>query len=132
VSFLLDTDICSASLKGDSRVCDRVEQYRGRLYVSAIVAAELFVWVLRAKSPSSRLNALLNLLNDVVFLDVSWKVSRKFGEIRAIQLDRGLPTPQMDLLIASTAILHGLTLVTHNASDYSNVPDLEIVDWMTP
>jgi tRNA(fMet)-specific endonuclease VapC len=100
--------------------------------VSAIVAAELFVWVLRAKSPSSRLNALLNLLNDVVFLDVSWKVSRKFGEIRAIQLDRGLPTPQMDLLIASTAILHGLTLVTHNASDYSNVPDLEIVDWMTP
>lgn len=132
MNFLLDTDICSAYLKGDNRVGKRVEQYDGRLCVSAIVAAELFVWVLRAKAPPERLQALLDFLDNVTFLDITWDVSRKFGEIRANQLDRGMPTPEMDLLIASTALLHGLTLVTHNVDDYAGLPGLNVVDWMTP
>jgi len=131
MSFLLDTDICSAYLKGDHRVGKRVEQYGGRLYVSAVVAAELFAWVLRAKASPERLQGLLDLLNDVGFLEINRDVSRKFGEIRAYQLDHGTPTPEMDLLIASTAILHGLTLVTHNVEDYADVPGLEVVDWLT-
>lgn len=132
MSFLLDTDICSAYLKGDHRVGKRVEQYGGRLHVSAVVAAELFVWVLRAKATPERLQGLLDFLNDVYFLDITWDVSRKFGKIRADQLDHGTPTPEMDLLIASTAIFHDLTLVTHNVEDYANVPGLKVVDWMAP
>ena len=57
-------------------------------------------------------------------------MSYKFGEIRAYQLDHGLSTPDMDLLIAATAVLRGLTLVTHNVEDYANVPGLEVVDWL--
>ena len=130
MSFLLDTDICSAYLKGDRRVGNCVSQYGGRLHVSAVVAAELFTWVLRAKASPSRLQGLSDLLNDVTFLDVNRDVSHKFGEIRAYQLDHGLSTPDMDLLIAATAVLHGLTLVTHNVEDYANVPGLEVVDWL--
>jgi predicted nucleic acid-binding protein len=65
VNFLLDTDICSAYLKGDHRVGSRVDQYRGRLYVSAIVAAELFTWVLRAKASPARLQGLLDFFDEV-------------------------------------------------------------------
>ncbi len=130
MSFLLDTDICSAYLKGDHRVGKRVEQYGGRLYVSAVVAAELFAWVLRAKASPKQLQGLLDFLNDVYFLELTWDVSHKFGEIRAYQLDHGAPTPEMDLLIASTALFHGFTLVTHNVGDYANVPGLKVVDWL--
>jgi predicted nucleic acid-binding protein len=48
-------------------------------------------------------------LNDVDLLEVNRDVSYKFGEIRAYQLDHGLSTPEMDLLIAATAVLHGLS-----------------------
>jgi tRNA(fMet)-specific endonuclease VapC len=130
MSFLLDTDICSAYLKGDHRIGNRVEQYGGQLCVSAVVAAELFTWVLRAKASRSRLQGLSDFLKDVAFLEVNRDVARKFGEIRAYQLDRGLSTPDMDLLIAATAVLHGLTLVTHNVEDYANVPNLAVVDWL--
>jgi len=75
---------------------------------------------------------VLDFFNDVTFLDVDRDVSRKFGEIRAAQLDQGQLTPEMDLLIASTALVHGLTLVTHNAQDFANVPGLTLEDWLTP
>jgi tRNA(fMet)-specific endonuclease VapC len=38
----------------------------------------------------------------------------------------------MDLLIGSTALIHGLTLVTHNVQDFVNIPGLHIVDWLAP
>jgi tRNA(fMet)-specific endonuclease VapC len=40
--------------------------------------------------------------------------------------------PTADLLIAATAVHHGLTLVTHNIRDYANVPGLAIEDWLAP
>lgn len=138
MSYLLDTDTCSAFIKGDRRVWPRVMQYSGRLSVSAITAAELFTWVLRAKASPTRQQAVLDFFNDVKFLSVDWDVSRKFGAPikskrgRAAQLDQGQFTPEMDLLIASTALAHGLTLVTHNTQDFTNVPGLNLEDWLAP
>jgi tRNA(fMet)-specific endonuclease VapC len=59
-------------------------------------------------------------------------VAEKFGEIRAHEIASGRLTPDLDLLIASTALVHGLTLVTHNVQDFANVPGLQVVDWLAP
>jgi predicted nucleic acid-binding protein len=131
MSFLIDTDICSAHLKTNT-LTHRFLQHLGRLHVSTITLAELFTWALRAKASPSRLQALNDLLTDVLVLDVTSDVAKKFGEIHAGLLDTGQGAPGMDLLIASTAIVHGLTLVTHNVKDYSNIPGLNLVDWMAP
>jgi tRNA(fMet)-specific endonuclease VapC len=130
VSFLLDTDICSAYLKGDRRLSERFIQYGGQLNISAITAAELYAWVLRTKAPRSRFLGLQAFLSDVAFLEVNREVARKFGELRARQLDQGLFTPEMDLLIASTAVANDLVLVTHNVGDFSQVADLKLQDWL--
>jgi tRNA(fMet)-specific endonuclease VapC len=74
----------------------------------------------------------LDLLRDVGFLEVDLDVARKYGEVYAHLLDQGLPMPQMDLLIAATALVHNLTLVTHNVADFANVPGLTVVDWTVP
>jgi predicted nucleic acid-binding protein len=42
MSFLLDTDICSAYLRQDRNVEGRFLQYGGQLYVSVITVGELF------------------------------------------------------------------------------------------
>ncbi|MBI3118750.1 MAG: type II toxin-antitoxin system VapC family toxin, partial [Candidatus Hydrogenedentes bacterium] len=83
MSYLLDTDICSAFIKGDPRVWSKVMQYAGRLHISTITVAELFAWVLRAKSPPARPQGLLDFLSDMTLLHVDMDVARRFGEIRA-------------------------------------------------
>ncbi len=130
--FLLDTDICSAHLKSNPLVTNRFLQYTGGLCMSAITLGELYTWALRAKTPPSRLQDVLLLLQDVIVLDVTPDVARKFGEVRAGLLDVGKPAPSVDLLLAATALAHGLILVTHNVADYANVPGLTVVDWLTP
>jgi tRNA(fMet)-specific endonuclease VapC len=39
---------------------------------------------------------------------------------------------EMDMLIAAIALAHKLTQVTHNTSEFSRVPGLQIVDWELP
>jgi predicted nucleic acid-binding protein len=132
VSFLLDTDICSAHMKGNPRVQARFIQYGGQLHVSTVTLGELFAWTGRAKSSPRRLQTLLHLLKDLLVLAVNETVARKFGAVRAWQLDNGVATPDLDLLSAAVALASGLTLVTHNADDYARVPGLIVVDWLAP
>ncbi len=131
MSFLIDTDVCSAHLKTNS-LTHRFLQYMGRLHISSVTLAELYTWALRAGASPKRLQSLNDLLNDVVVLDVTPTVARKFGEVQAALIDVGHPAPGVDLLIASTALVHGLVLVAHNVQDYANIPGLTIDDWLTP
>lgn len=131
MSFLLDTDTCSAHLKTNA-LTHRFVQHLGRLSISVITLAELTTWALRAKAPPTRMQAIHDLLSDVAVLDVGPDVALKYGQIQAALLDSGKPAAPMDLLIASTALGHGLTLVTHNLQDYIGVPGLPVVDWLAP
>jgi tRNA(fMet)-specific endonuclease VapC len=132
LSFLLDTDICSAWMKGHQTVTNRFIQYGGGLHISTVTLGELWAWVGRAKAPPRRIQRLLDLLKEVQVLPVDELVARKFGDARAWQLDRGLSTPDLDLLNASVALLHDLTMVTHNTQDYDHVPGLKRDDWLVP
>jgi tRNA(fMet)-specific endonuclease VapC len=130
VSFLLDTDICSAFLKGNSTVWHYCTQHAGQLRVSVISVAELFTWALRVNAPPKRLQSLTAFLADVESLDVTAQVAREFGRLDAALLDAGLRIGSMDLMIAATAIVNGLAVVTHNVRDFDRVPGLAVVDWI--
>jgi tRNA(fMet)-specific endonuclease VapC len=132
VSFLLDTDICSTYLRQRSPIVSRFHQHYGRLNFSVITLGELRTWVLRKASPISRQKDLDALLQIVAVVDVNESVANRFRELRAYQLDAGTPTPQMDLLIAATALVHQLILVTHNTKHFTAIPQLQIVDWLAP
>ena len=132
MSFLVDTDICSAHLKNVGDVSSRFFQYSGGLHLSAVSLGELYTWVLRSKSPPRYQEGLIALLSDMTLLPVDYDVARKFGEIRAQLLDQGQPISAIDLLIAATALVHGLTLVTHNTRHFADISGLTLVDWLAP
>jgi tRNA(fMet)-specific endonuclease VapC len=130
LSFLLDTDICSAQMKADARVHGRFIQYGGQLCLSTVTLGELIAWAGRAKASPRRMQTLLDLLKDVLVLPIDETVARKFGEVRAWQLDHGLASPDLDLLNGAVALVYGFTMVTHNTADYTNIPGLTLADWL--
>ena len=132
MSFLVDTDICSAYLKGNHRVWQQFMRLHGRLHVSTVTVGELYTWALRTTVPAQRLADLQGFLSHVSVLDLDVTVARKFGEIRAALFDAGTPRPALDLFNAATALAHGLVMATHKVQDFAGVPGLSIEDWLAP
>jgi tRNA(fMet)-specific endonuclease VapC len=54
------------------------------------------------------------------------------GKTRGLLLQKGISVLTVDLMIASAALVHNLTLVTHNTADFQNVPGLRLDDWLVP
>jgi tRNA(fMet)-specific endonuclease VapC len=90
------------------------------------------VWALRAKAPRSRLQGVQDLMASAGIIEINLAVAEKYGELRAMLLDQGKDPGQMDLLNAATALVHNMTMVTHNVADYALIPGLTIEDWQTP
>lgn len=132
MSFLLDTDICSAYLKNNRVVANKMMLHYGGLSVSVITVGELMTWAMRAKAPPSHLRTVRDFLQAVDTVDVDLAVAEKFGELRAMLLDHGQSTGPLDLLNASIALVHNMTMVTHNVADYVLIPGLTIEDWQVP
>lgn len=94
MSFLLDTDTCSAHLRQKRPVNNRFLQYLGGLHTSTITVAELYAWALRANAPSKRLDGLREMIRDVQVLDVTPQVAETYGRVQAHLLDIGRPAPE--------------------------------------
>ena len=133
MSCLLDTNICSAHIRRPSGLMHRFVQHSGRLFVPTVVLAELYVWAYQRPDPSEILTALATFLKyDVELLGFDEVSAERFGRLK-VELERdGITTSPMDLLIASVARAHDLTLVTHNTAHFQDIPGLRLEDWLTP
>lgn len=130
MSFLLDTNVCSAHLRGRPDLTHRFIQHGGRLVIPSIVLAELYTWAYRRDDPAALLDAIGELLSEVRVLDYDIQSARAYGQLRGSLLRQGLPVDPVDLMIASVALVNDLTLVTHNTADFVNVPGLRLEDWL--
>jgi tRNA(fMet)-specific endonuclease VapC len=132
MSFLLDTDICSAHMRRPARLAHRFIQYGGRPAIPTIVLGELYAGAYNHPNPPRLLNLISDLLQEVKILDFDAVCAERFGQERGTLLKQGISVSRLDLLIASVALVHNLTLVTHNTADYQNIPGLGLDDWLTP
>ncbi len=130
MSFLLDTNICSAHLRRSSGLTHRMFQYSGRLYTSEIVVAELYSGAFHKAVSGPLITRIDDLLTDIHVLPFDRACAFSFGQIRGEHLRRGISFSPIDLMIAATAFAHDLTLVTHNVKDFDKIPDLRIEDWL--
>jgi tRNA(fMet)-specific endonuclease VapC len=79
-----------------------------------------------------RLRQISDLLADVVVVDFDSACAEQFGQFRVLLRRRGVVVAPLDLLIASVARVHDLTLVTHNTAHFLPIPGLRLVDWLAP
>ena len=97
--------------------------------VSVVSYGELVYGAQKSKSVEKNLKTVNEIKSIFPLADVTSDVMDEFGEIKAYLQKIGKAADDMDLLIAATAIVNGMTLVTHNVKHFEHIPNLHLVDW---
>ncbi len=92
--------------------------------------AELFAWAYARPDPAPLLGAIGDLRTLVDVLDFDAASAEVYGRLR-VELRRvGESVAPPDLIIGSTALVNGLTIVTHNTAHFRPIPGLVVEDWL--
>lgn len=132
MNFLIDTDICSAHLRRPAKLAHRFIQYTGQIAISAVILGELYSGAFKHSQANRLVGLISDLLQEVHIIDFDAACAKQFGQVRGTLLQQGIAVPTADLMIASAALVHNPTLVTHNTADFQNIPGLRLDDWLTP
>lgn len=129
---LLDTNVVSFLLKGDSRARAYTAYIQGRvLAISFMTVAELFQWAAVHGWGERRTNQLEASLQNYTVLPFDITLCRLWGDIRSRCRAAGRPISPQDAWIAATAVQHRLPLVTHNPADFEVIEELELITTVT-
>ncbi len=132
VTHLLDTSVYSQRLRPrpDAGVVARWRELGDhRLAISTICEAELLYGLEKRGSERLWQEYRAGLENILVQLPVDAVVAKRYARLKVFQETRGEPRADFDLLIAATALTHGLTLATGNPPHFMGIPDLVVENW---
>lgn len=131
MSFLLDTNICIALLKGHERgLHKKLQQYApADFYLCSLVKAELLYGARHSQKTAENVQLLTQFFAPFASLPFDDKAADYYGTIRALLAQAGTPIGGNDLLIASIALAHDLTIVTRNYREFSRVTGLRVEMW---
>lgn len=131
MKYLLDTNTCIRYLNGSSpSVFKRVDSLpETDICVCSIVKFELRYGALRSDHIEKTLKTQQRFLDRFISLPFDDRAQIHAAQIRATLAALGTPIGPYDLLIASIALVHDITLVTHNTREFSRVQGLKLEDW---
>lgn len=98
------------------------------LAVSIIAVAELYEGAFGTPDPEATLASFREFLGDYAILPLTDKIIESFARMRAAPRRQGQMIPDMDLLIAATALAENLTLVTRNRRHFERVPGVRLYE----
>lgn len=129
---LLDTDILSSLMRGAPSTLTRARAYvgeYGQFTISLVTRFEVLRG-LKAKRATSRQIAFDTFCRSNEVLPISEEVICVASDIYADLRNDGTLIPDADILIAATAMTHGLVLATNNVRDFGRITRLQIDNWL--
>jgi len=131
---LLDTDILTELFKGRNATvtahANAYLQVHGQFTVSAFTYFEI-IRGLRYKKASAKIAAFDQLSQSMNILPVTGDVLDRAADLWADGRASGQAHHDADLIIAATAILNGLQLVSGNTPHFEWMPGLLLANWKT-
>jgi predicted nucleic acid-binding protein len=123
VNYLVDADWLIDAMVGRALAQETLELLSDQgVAVSIIAVAEVYEGAFNTADPQRTLSGMREFLGDFAILPVSDQVVERFAQIRAMLRQQGQMIPDMDLLIASTALATDLTLITRNLRHFTRIP----------
>ena len=126
--LLIDTDVVSYLMRGGNlaEIYSRRIRSKKRA-ISFITVGELYYGAEKAEwGVKKRLQLENNLMNFTV-IPYDIEIARIFGFVVAERDRMGQPISYHDAWIAACAIRHQVTLVTHNAKDFTHISNLNVI-----
>jgi predicted nucleic acid-binding protein len=122
---LVDTDVFSYSLKGDTRADLYKPHLQGRLVaLSFVTVGELQFWAYRRKWSPRRIAGLNSRIRSTVIVPFDFALCETYGRLKAALQKAGRSIADNDLWIAACAIRHSIPLASHNRAHFAGIPDL--------
>ena len=129
MKYLVDSDWLIDAFVGIPTAVNLLARLRGEgLAVSIISYGELFEGALGAPDPAPELARFRRFLGRLAVLPLDEPTMERFARIRAELRRRGQLIPDLDLLIAATAMHHDLTLLTRNVRHFGRIPELKLYE----
>ena len=128
--YLLDTDTVIYALKGQPEVLRNLALHADDpLGMSVITLMELYYGAFRSQQVAGNLATVRSLEKSLQVWDLQADAAEVFGALKAQLESDGNRLDDFDLGIAACALVHNLTLVTHNSAHFTRVRGLRLDDW---
>ena len=129
---LLDTDTLSEIMRGrDSNIVQKAREYlrtHGQFRISIITRYEILRG-LKAKQASRQITLFEERCRKSILYPLIDDIIVKASDIYAYLYNQGLLISDADILIASTALVNNLTLITGNLEHFNRIPNLVSQSW---
>ena len=128
--YILDTDTWIEYFHRHSGVEKHIaETPVSQIYASEVSIAELIYGAFHSKAVEKHLQEPKEIEETFTVLPLGdWM--RDYAEIRHALTRKGIVVGDFDILIGVTARQFGLTVVTRNIKHFSQMPEVECVDWV--
>lgn len=119
-SYLIDTNVIIDNFGNKLPKTAKAFLYSLDITISAVTKIEILGWLNATEEQLKPLYAFMEL---ATILSINEAVIHKTIAIRQTKkISLG------DAIIAATALVYDLTLITHNTSDFKNIQGLDIID----
>lgn len=130
MNYLLDTNICSALLEGDTELNRQLRvQKSSDFFLCSIVKAELIFGARKSSRVAANIKLLDEFFPRFVSLPFDDSAAEYYGLMRTSLSKAGTPIGANDLFIASIALANDLTILTRNRNEFFRVPALRVETW---
>ena len=128
--FLLDTDTVIYNMKGNANVQKNLRQHiNDSISISVITLMELYYGARKSEQVTANLAKIRRLEQTVDAIPIGLESTEIFGLLKAQLEISGNRLDDFDLVIASCAMAHNLTLVTNNTRHFKRIDGLKLTNW---
>lgn len=129
MSYLVDSDILIDALNGRKDAIHLLDSHSNEhLGISIISLGELLDGAVGATNSEQQLFNTQGFLAPYPVIQLNAAIMLQFARLRVALRRSGQPIPDFDLLIASTALVHNLTIMTRNRRHFERIPDIRFHD----
>jgi tRNA(fMet)-specific endonuclease VapC len=127
IRYLMDTDWVIHYLNGRDDIVRRLDELQPEgLGLSVISLAELYEGIFYSTDPQGNEQDLNDFLRGVQVIGIDEDACKVFGRERGRLRKAGQLIGDFDLLIASTGLHYGVTVLTNNRQHFERVEGLQI------
>jgi tRNA(fMet)-specific endonuclease VapC len=126
-SFLLDTNIISAWLKGEPNVVTNIDN-AAAVFIPVITIGELYYGASCSTHAAKNIADIQDLSHNYTVLSISEQTTPIYGSIKSALRQKGRPIPENDIWIAAIALQYDLILVSRD-KHFREIFGLPLVSW---